>query len=108
MNKIISRILTNNINLEKKLILIIVFLIQHQIFFNLKVINYRHTKKYGIKKDNKKKKENNIKNKSNKKANMSENIKNSSILTNSNSINIENNNTNYISPKQFEKEEKKC
>ena len=73
----------------------------------MKVINYTNTKKYGIKKDNKKKKEKNIKNKSNKKANMSENIKNSSILNNSNSINIENNNTNYISPKQFEKEEKK-
>ena len=160
MNKIISRILTNNINLEKKIDINNSFLNstsnflyskkeainiektykkisrycnllildnkekrelyiksrKHKSFsersklldyINLKVINYTNTKKYGIKKDNKKKKEKNIKNKSNKKANMSENIKNSSILTNSNSINIENNNTNYISPKQFEKEEKK-
>ena len=78
-------------------------------YINLKVINYKKVKDNVIKKENKNKKENifNINNKSNKKVNMSRNIKNSSILTNSNSITLENNNTNYISPKQFEKEEQK-
>ena len=78
-------------------------------YINLKVINYKKVKDNVIKKENKNKKENifNINNKSNKKVNMSRNIKNSSILTNSNSITLANNNTNYISPKQFEKEEQK-
>ncbi len=48
---------------------------------------------------------NNEKNKSNKKENLSRNKKECNNLTNTNSINLENNNTNYISPKQYEIEE---
>ena len=65
-------------------------------YINFKIIN-----------DKKGSKDNSInkKNKSYKTENMSRNNKNSNNFTNTNSITIENNNTNYISPKQYEKEE---
>jgi serine/threonine protein phosphatase PrpC len=48
---------------------------------------------------------NTIKRNESQKDHMSRNKKKCKILTNTNSINIENNNTNYVSPKQHEKEE---
>ena len=64
-------------------------------YINFKIVNHKVLKKQNNVK---------VKNKSQKTENLSRNNKNSNIY-NTNSITIENNNTNYISPKQYEKEE---
>ena len=70
-------------------------------YINFKVTNNKKEKEKEIRKSN----NNSSKNKSKKIVKKSRN-NNKYNFTNSNSITIENNNTNYISPKQFEKDEK--